>query len=128
MHCIRASSLLWLVNPDRYVGTSASLEIGYAVAAGTPVYSTDLPNDATLQQYVAIVPNVDGAISRVKALARDATRRSLLVDPVAALSRCQEAMETLSNVMKGDQERRPRTVGATLSSTKRLLVHTFCSK
>src|SRR4051794_20369938 len=34
---IGASQLLWLVNPDGYVGQSASMELGFAVALGIPI-------------------------------------------------------------------------------------------
>src|SRR5258708_39801180 len=35
--CIAASDFLWLVAPDGYVGTSAAMEIGIAVAAGVEI-------------------------------------------------------------------------------------------
>src|SRR4051794_13186022 len=46
---IEASAFLWLVNPDGHVGTSASLEVGAAVALGVPVYSLTPPTDLTLR-------------------------------------------------------------------------------
>src|ERR1700686_4162645 len=36
LESIRAADFLWLVCPDGYVGSSASMEIGYAAAAAVP--------------------------------------------------------------------------------------------
>lgn len=41
-----------LVNPNEYVGASATLEIGYAWAIGKPVYALKTPSDMTLKFYV----------------------------------------------------------------------------
>src|SRR5947209_19332770 len=48
LDCIRAADLLWLVCPDGYVGSSASMEIGYAAGAGVPIFATYPPLDLTL--------------------------------------------------------------------------------
>ena len=37
LEAIRAADFLWLVCPDGYVGQSASMEIGFAAAAGVPI-------------------------------------------------------------------------------------------
>src|SRR5271155_1407285 len=52
LECIRASDFLWLVAPDGYVGQSASMEIGFAVAQSIPVLSVDQVTDLTLRRYV----------------------------------------------------------------------------
>lgn len=49
---IDASDFVWLVAPAGYVGQSAAMEIGYAVAKGTPVFASEVPADLTLRQYV----------------------------------------------------------------------------
>ena len=49
---IEASDFVWLVAPAGYVGQSAAMEIGYAVAKGTPVFASEVPSDLTLRQYV----------------------------------------------------------------------------
>ena len=46
------SNFLWLICPDGYVGQSASLELGFAIARGLPIYAEHLPDDLTLRQYV----------------------------------------------------------------------------
>jgi len=45
LESIRAADFLWLVSPDGYVGSSASMEIGYAAHAGIPVFATHAPSD-----------------------------------------------------------------------------------
>src|SRR6266851_5357217 len=47
LESIRAADFLWLVCPDGYVGQSASMELGYAVANNVPIFSTALPADLT---------------------------------------------------------------------------------
>src|SRR5947208_17005522 len=39
MDCIKASNFLWLVCPDGYVGTSASVEVGFAIRDGAPIFA-----------------------------------------------------------------------------------------
>src|SRR5229473_1859497 len=46
---IQAADFLWLVSPDGYVGSSASMEIGYAAGAGIPVFALRAPADLTLR-------------------------------------------------------------------------------
>src|SRR5688572_17291899 len=52
LECIGASDFLLLVTPDGYVGQSASMELGYAIAHTIPVYSCNAPADGTLRKYV----------------------------------------------------------------------------
>ena len=44
LESIRAADFLWLVCPDGYVGQSGSMEIGFAAAAGVPIFSTHAPS------------------------------------------------------------------------------------
>src|SRR5437879_6333242 len=62
LESIRASNFLWLVAPDGYVGQSASMELGFAVANDIPIFATTRPSDLTLRQYVRIVPNLRFAV------------------------------------------------------------------
>lgn len=128
LQCIRASSLLWLVDPDGYVGQSASLEVGYAIAAGTPVYSRNLPTDATLQEYVRVVADVSEAISLAKTTKSQTKSRSVLVDPKEAIERCQDAIANVGRTMDHSWQHRSTLVERELESTKRLLFRTFCGR
>lgn len=57
LHAIKASDLLWLVSPDGYLGPSASLEIGYAIAHRIPILCGDPIKDPTLRYYVQFCPD-----------------------------------------------------------------------
>jgi hypothetical protein len=83
---IEASDFVWLVAPDGYVGLSAAMEVGCAVASETPVYSCDRVADLTIREFVTVVPHMASAI----ALARDKSASGgrtldVLLDPVAAI-------------------------------------------
>jgi hypothetical protein len=98
---IADSDFLWLENPDGYVGQSAALELGFAVASGIPVYSSTLPEDLTMRQYVT---QVSGLPSAVLMAERDATRDdvrhlSLLVDPIAATESALARLSTLRELL-----------------------------
>ena len=54
LNCIRAADLVWLHAPDGYVGLSGALEIGFANAAGIPVYAEEMPSDTALRPLVTI--------------------------------------------------------------------------
>ena len=48
---ISHSSFLMVVNPKGYVGSSTSMEIGYAIAKEIPIFCTDKPKDYVFQFY-----------------------------------------------------------------------------
>jgi len=72
---ITASNFLWLVNPGGYVGLSAAMEIGYAVAFQVPVFTLFEPKDMTLKQYVTVVGSLKEAIGEAILISG---RRSIL--------------------------------------------------
>ncbi len=49
---IPKSDFVFLVNPDGYVGKTASFEIGVAVAKNIPVFAQKIPDDVLVKQYV----------------------------------------------------------------------------
>ncbi len=81
LQCIGASTFLWLVAPDGYVGPSASMEIGYAIAAKTPVFSSNTPSDCTLRQYVKTIPSIQDTVAQVRTLPRAARTEAYPVVP-----------------------------------------------
>lgn len=98
--CICGAHFLWLVSPDGYVGQSASLEIGFAVARGIPVYGTRLPADLTLRQYVRSVADIDEAVQLATASAGTCkSGPSLLVDPVEAVLEMHSELEDLRDLL-----------------------------
>jgi NTP pyrophosphatase (non-canonical NTP hydrolase) len=55
LDAIERADFVWLHAPDGYVGLSASLEIGYATAIGTPVFCMAPLQDPTLRTMVRTV-------------------------------------------------------------------------
>lgn len=54
-NAIKKSDFLWVVAPDGYIGCSVSMEIGFAIANGIPVYSSHEITDWTIRKYVMVV-------------------------------------------------------------------------
>jgi hypothetical protein len=92
---IRAADFLWLVCPDGYVGPSASMEVGYAAAAGVLIFGTHAPSDLTLREYVILVPKLSEAVRRAEASARPRRPEGILIDPRASI---EEAHDTLGRI------------------------------
>lgn len=65
LDAIERAHFMWLHAPDGYVGTSAALEIGFARAAGVPVYSDATPSDPVLRRFVSVVPEPGLAVRKV---------------------------------------------------------------
>jgi NTP pyrophosphatase (non-canonical NTP hydrolase) len=59
LDAVDRADFVWLHAPDGYVGLSASLEIGYATAVGTPIFSVVAPVDPVLKTMVRIVERPD---------------------------------------------------------------------
>lgn len=95
LECIRVADLLWLVCPDGYVGQSASMEVGFAAAAGVPIYSTHAPSDLTLRHYVIVVPSLDEALRRVASHSRPTRREGILIDPHASVEEAHHVLEEI---------------------------------
>lgn len=56
LKAIQRSDFLFVVNPDRSVGPSVSLEIGFAIASGIPVFSLHRLTDPVFAAFVTMVP------------------------------------------------------------------------
>jgi nucleoside 2-deoxyribosyltransferase len=63
LRAISQSDFLWIHAPDGYIGTSTALEIGYALALQTPIFSSVEITDQTLRQFIQTVPSVFSAIT-----------------------------------------------------------------
>jgi hypothetical protein len=66
LQAIALSDFLWVHAPDGYIGTSVAMEIGYAYANGTPVFSSQVPKDEMLKHFVKNVPSVFAAIELLR--------------------------------------------------------------
>ncbi len=55
LRSIERSQFVYLFAPEGYVGLSAALELGFAHAAGVPIYSRTSPSDPILRSFVRVV-------------------------------------------------------------------------
>lgn len=97
---IEASDFVWLVAPDGYIGQSAAMEIGYAVARSVPIYSADVPTDLTLRQWVTVVSGVSDAMRRQRE-SRASAQSSLLLDPVTAIEAAHDDLVVVRRGLVG---------------------------
>jgi hypothetical protein len=95
LESIRAANFLWLVCPDGYVGQSASMEIGYAVREGVPIYATFAPTDLTLRQYVRIVPSLVHVVRMLSAAPLKRQIPGILIDPHATVEKAHRILDRL---------------------------------
>ena len=101
LHCIDAADFLWLVCPDGYVGTSASMEIGAAVRGDIPIFTTHQPNDITLREYVTVVPRISDAVRAASASTRASRPQGILIDPHASIEEVHKILERVEPVLTG---------------------------
>lgn len=97
---IAASDLVWLVAPEGYIGQSGAMEIGYAVSVGTPVFTSEVPTDLTLRQYVTTLSTPEDAIREVR-LGRPKERDSgiaanVLLDPEGVLQMAHDDLDRIA--------------------------------
>lgn len=95
LDAIRSSCLLWLECPDGYVGSSAALEVGFAIAIGVPVFASAPPDDLTLRQYVSVVSGPRAALAALRSSTSEVVGPSLLLEPVAAIGLAHSELEAL---------------------------------
>ena len=62
---IKQSDFLWIHAPEGYIGTSTSMEIGFAHANNIPVFSSQAIEDVTLRHFVQTVPSVYKAMESI---------------------------------------------------------------
>jgi hypothetical protein len=101
LECIRAANFLWLVCPDGYIGQSASMEIGYAVREGVPIFSTHAPSDLTLRQYVRVVPSLVAAIKMISLDRRRGPIPGFLIDPKASVEQAHYILDRIGTILTG---------------------------
>lgn len=97
---IEASDFLWLVAPDGYIGQSGAMEIGFAVAAGTPVFCSEVPVDLTMRQYVTTLARPEEAVQAARR-AREGSLGSpspsnVLLDPIGVLEAAHDDLEQIT--------------------------------
>jgi hypothetical protein len=103
LSAIEASDFVWLVAPEGYIGQSAAMEIGYAVAKGTPVFASEVPVDLTLRQYVMTLPSPREALRRIEDRSRPVlappTPANILLDPGGTIDLAHRELDDLGRVL-----------------------------
>jgi hypothetical protein len=100
LETIRAANFLWLVCPDGYVGQSASMEIGYAVREGVPIFSTHAPTDLTLRQYVKVVTSIAAAVTMISVVPQRRRRiPGILIDPRASVEEAHRILDKVQTLL-----------------------------
>lgn len=102
LEAVRMSDFLWVVCPDGYIGQSASMEIGFAAAVGTPVFSAHTPDDLTLSQYVHPVSDLQAAVEIVRTLKNTDSPTlpsTFALDPFATLERAHMNLDRIRSVL-----------------------------
>jgi nucleoside 2-deoxyribosyltransferase len=120
LECIGASDFLWLVAPDGYVGQSASMELGYAIARGIPIFCRVKPTDGTLEKYVRQVSSISAALPLAYAAHRPAlVHNSTLIDPLSAIELAHDRLDFLRGRLAGPTSRIRDAEGAPVLSALR---------
>lgn len=119
LKAIAASDFLWLVTPDGYVGQSASMEIGYAVAYGVPIFSQSIPLDLTIRQYVQQKKNLKDAVETAKGLLRRKSAVSFEISPYDSIEIAHQLLETMRGHLV---PRRPEFSNYTIDKDRERLV------
>lgn len=140
---IRSTDFVWLFCPDGYVGHSASMELGYANAIGTPILSSEVPTDPLFRTMTTTVESFESVPSLLSArrpgaglgalqnyYARVATKRGwdsesprdtllLMMEEIGELSHAIRKDEGL----RRDEPFRQTMVGSELADVQLYLVH-----
>ena len=124
LQSIRASSFVWLVTPDGYVGASAAMELGFANAAGTPVFSLRSPCDDTLREYVTVVEGIRHALIRVAEVPTK-TRPHVLLDPANTIEAVHTQLDKLLPSLLSSVPGKPQNPEEALSATRSFLQASF---
>lgn len=64
LNAIQKASFVWLHAPKGYVGMTSALEIGFAHAAGVPVFSQEAPNERVFQSFVRVVASPSDVLAK----------------------------------------------------------------
>lgn len=108
LEAIRRSDVLWLVCPEGYVGTSASLEVGVAVGLGVPVFAQSVPADQTMRLLVRIARSPSDAL-RQAPLRQVAAGVPAVLEPEVAVDSAHRHLEQIELLLtRGDLVHRER--------------------
>lgn len=125
LESIRASDFLWVVCPDGYTGPSTCMEIGTALAAGVPVFSTAFALDITVGEYIQRVANYDKAIALASKRQRAERPTNVLLDPEQLIDESINALSDLRPTLIGTVGNRRGDAERQYDSTRRKLAKNF---
>jgi hypothetical protein len=130
LESMRAADFLWLVCPDGYVGQSASMEIGFAAGAGTPIFAARLPSDLTLREYVAVVPGIPDAVRITAGRPRLKPVESFLIDPHGSIEEIHRNLEHIDRALaiSGTIDDNGNEIRHSLTSIRKKLSLPTCSR
>ncbi|MCK5127308.1 MAG: hypothetical protein KAR42_13720 [candidate division Zixibacteria bacterium] len=81
LQAIERSDFIYIVNPHGYLGNSTIFEIGYAISRGIPVYSSDLPTEWILAQFVQQISDISEVTRKVTSVPlQNLPRKASLTD------------------------------------------------
>lgn len=63
LNAIQKASFVWLHAPNGYVGPTSALEIGFAQAAGVPVFAKEAPNEQVFRSFVQVVASPSDVVT-----------------------------------------------------------------
>ena len=124
---IAACDFLWLVTPDGYIGQSAALEIGYAIAKGKPIYCERMPHDLTVAEYLTVVRTPNHAIEDYK---RTQTKQSeiasnVLLDPIEGTKEAHNLVDKIAYLLTKPGIITPSELEKQVTTLTRKLVEMF---
>lgn len=116
---IEASDFVWLVAPDGYIGLSGAMEIGHAASVRTPVYSSEVPSDLTLRQYVTTLASPSEALRRRRTASRrvSAADANVLLEPLVAVEAAHHDLDVIAGELTRAVQ---RSTSAATTSARRL--------
>lgn len=81
LRAIQKANFVWLHSPNGYIGPTSALEIGFAHAAGVPVFGMESPKEGVFRAFVQVVASPGDVLK---------TRLHLSAPPAPALKAFQE--------------------------------------
>ena len=128
LEAIRASDLMWLVCPDQYVGQSAAMELGWAVAVGTQVCCASPPADMTLSKYVRTVAGPREALALVGTKWRETTcSPSFLIKPDVSVEQAHADLDVIDSLLSQKGNKIDDSLAAAVYGPARRLARTFAA-
>ena len=80
------------------------MEVGFAAAAGVPIFCTHAPSDLTLREYVTLAATLAEALRRVEASAQPRPPEGILIDPHASVQKAHDILERVERVLTREND------------------------